>query len=187
MRFASVFCVLASIGFGSVCRGSIQIIADYRLGEDDPGAGPGNIGQNATFDRGPNHLNLTREGMPHYSFDVGASGSMVSMRFNPATLDSVAATLEPAGAQRYGILPLVGRQRSGDLEAVCVYRFDLSHIVFLGVLGAVTPRSAAGSCGWVTLRWRRWGSSMWSTPSVPAPQRVAGTLHGLTVSGSPVE
>lgn len=87
MRFASVLCVLASIGSGSVSRGSIQIIADYRLGEDDPGVGSGNIGQNPTYDRGPNHLNLTREGTPHYSADVGASGSTVSMRFNPATLD----------------------------------------------------------------------------------------------------
>ena len=87
MKLAIAFCLLTAAVSPSFCQGAIQVLANYRLGEDDPGAGPTNIGQNPTFDSGPNHLNLTREGTPHYASDVGTPASTVSMQFNPGTLD----------------------------------------------------------------------------------------------------
>ncbi|MFI5378174.1 MAG: LamG-like jellyroll fold domain-containing protein [Tepidisphaerales bacterium] len=55
----------------------------YRLGENDPGAGPGNLGNATTVDSGLWQLDLTRSGTPTYSADTAARavGSKLSMSF----------------------------------------------------------------------------------------------------------
>jgi Concanavalin A-like lectin/glucanases superfamily len=56
--------------------------AYYRLGEDDPGAAPGNLGNNPTLDSFADHLDLGRVDSPRYSGDVPARapyGSKLSM------------------------------------------------------------------------------------------------------------
>lgn len=74
-------------------RAATSTIAYYRLGEDDPGAGPPTLGQDPTRDHGAGKLDLSRFGSPHYSADVApgataATGSTVSMQFSPQTLDA---------------------------------------------------------------------------------------------------
>src|SRR4029078_1459401 len=49
---------------------SVQPIAWYRLGDDDPGAAPGGLGNTYTLDHTLNHLDLLRDGGPRYSADV---------------------------------------------------------------------------------------------------------------------
>lgn len=80
--------VLVCLVLAPPCRAATTSIAFYRLGEDDPGAGPSTVGMDPTFDAGPNQLNLSRFGSPHYSSDVLAKGSTVSMLFNPTTSDA---------------------------------------------------------------------------------------------------
>src|SRR6266545_3384345 len=48
----------------------VQPIAWYRLGEDDPGAAAGNIGNDPTQDHTINNLDLARNGSPRYSDDT---------------------------------------------------------------------------------------------------------------------
>jgi len=57
--------------------------AYYRLGEDDPGAAAGAVGNNPTVDQFTNALNLGRIGSPHYSSNVpkGYATSKLSMAF----------------------------------------------------------------------------------------------------------
>jgi len=84
-----------AIGFlfiASSCAAAVQPVAQYRLGEDDPGAGASSAGQATTLDHGPSHLDLTRSGTPHYSSDVApgaaaATGSTLSMQFKSSSLD----------------------------------------------------------------------------------------------------
>jgi hypothetical protein len=55
----------------------------YRLGENDPGAAPGNVGNAVTVDSGLWQLDLGRSGTPTYSADTAARavGSKLSMSF----------------------------------------------------------------------------------------------------------
>ncbi len=103
LRFSSSLLALLIVATPGVSLATIDTVALYRLGEDDPGANPSNVGQNPTFDGGPNHLNLTRLGTPHYSADVGARGSTISMRFDPATQDDYYRTPLPTPPDNVGI------------------------------------------------------------------------------------
>ena len=47
-----------------VSRGTTTTIAQYRLGEDDPGAAPSRLGNDPTVDHGPQKLDLSRSGTP---------------------------------------------------------------------------------------------------------------------------
>src|SRR5947207_5498788 len=49
---------------------TVQPLAWYRLGDDDPGAVAGNIGNDPTLDHTTNHFDLSRAGPPRYSSDV---------------------------------------------------------------------------------------------------------------------
>lgn len=83
--------VLAALG-ASPLWGSAFVGGDYyRLGEADPGAAPGNLGNALTVDLGFWGLDLARSGRPWYSADTSprAVGSKLSMRFDnaPGLLD----------------------------------------------------------------------------------------------------
>lgn len=76
-----IACCLSS----SYCLGSAFVRgAYYRLGEDDPGAVAGAIGNDPTQDSFGDDLDLARFGSPHYAADVpprGPFGSKLSMQF----------------------------------------------------------------------------------------------------------
>jgi hypothetical protein len=61
--------------------------AYYRLGEDDPGATPGAVGNDPTLDSFTDHLDLARVGAPHYSANTpaGYALSKLSMGFGQIT------------------------------------------------------------------------------------------------------
>ena len=80
------------LALASVCPAAVQTVAQYRLGEDDPGATASAPGQATTLDHGPAHLDLSRSGTPHYSSDVApgaalATGSTLSMQFKASSFD----------------------------------------------------------------------------------------------------
>ena len=69
---------------GSVASASAVLFGDYyRLGDNDPGAMVGGIGNEATVDSGAWRLDLKRTNWPQYSGDVSpfAVGSKLSMSF----------------------------------------------------------------------------------------------------------
>src|SRR5258706_8197759 len=74
----------------SPCRATpIVQGAYYQLGDADPGAASGAVGNDPTLDSFVDHLDLTRIGSPHYSADVPARapfGDKLSMQFANAGL-----------------------------------------------------------------------------------------------------
>ncbi|HZZ43016.1 MAG TPA: LamG domain-containing protein [Tepidisphaeraceae bacterium] len=83
---------LLVLGLCVAARGAITVEAYYQLGDADPGAGAGNVGDAQTVDSGPNGFDLTRHGQPQYSSDVPplasatAAADTLSMRFvNPSS------------------------------------------------------------------------------------------------------
>lgn len=70
---------------GSDCLASAFVHgAYYRLGDADPGAAAGAVGNNPTVDSFANTLHLSRGGLPHYAADVpalGPAGNKFSMAF----------------------------------------------------------------------------------------------------------
>ena len=74
----------------SSCRASAFIQGAYfQLGDADPGAAPGTVGNDPTVDSFINHLDLARVGSPRYSSDVpdrGPLGDKLSMQFANAGL-----------------------------------------------------------------------------------------------------
>lgn len=89
-QLVSVSLLLTGIGLSaSPCFGGAFVRgAYYRLGDNDPGAAPGIIGNDPTHDSFGDALHLARVGSPHYSADVparGPAGDKLSMQFpNPA-------------------------------------------------------------------------------------------------------
>ncbi|MCU1275856.1 MAG: putative outer rane adhesin like protein [Bryobacterales bacterium] len=79
--------VVAFIAVSPTSSATVKITAWYRLGDADPGAGLSSVGQDPTLDSSGNLLHLSRAGTPHYSNDVGAAGSAVSMLFSSSTAD----------------------------------------------------------------------------------------------------
>lgn len=66
---------LVTTGLGARCLGSAFVRgAWYRLGDADPGATAGAIGNDSTTDSFSDGLNLARTGSPHYTSDVPALG-----------------------------------------------------------------------------------------------------------------
>lgn len=84
-------CVLGLILFSSLtleARANAFIRgAYYRLGEDDPGAVAGAVGNDPTNDSFTDKLNLSRVGAPHYSSNTPAKYALskLSMAFGQAT------------------------------------------------------------------------------------------------------
>jgi hypothetical protein len=74
----------------SPCRASAIVEgAYYQLGDADPAALAGAVGNDPTVDSFINHSNLSRIGSPHYSADVparGPAGNKLSMQFANAGL-----------------------------------------------------------------------------------------------------
>lgn len=72
------------------CRASAFVQgAYYQLGDADPGAAAGAVGNDPTLDSFVNHTHLGRFGSPHYSADVparGPAGDQLSMQFANAGL-----------------------------------------------------------------------------------------------------
>src|SRR5207248_7748357 len=70
-----------------VCNASAFVKgAYYQLGDSDPGASAGAVGNDPTRDSFVDKLDLSRFGSPHYSSDVPANGpfgDLLSMQFNP--------------------------------------------------------------------------------------------------------
>jgi len=84
-KISLVFTTLVLLSLNSyLFAGAFVNGAYYRLGDDDPGASPGAVGDNPTVDSFSNHLDLTRYGSPTYSSDVpplGPVDSTLSMAF----------------------------------------------------------------------------------------------------------
>ena len=72
--------VTAAVSTGSAIANTTLDL--YHLGEADPGAVAGNVGNATTIDSGPDAINLGRFGSPTYSSNVAAPGSTISMAFN---------------------------------------------------------------------------------------------------------
>jgi hypothetical protein len=118
----------------------VSVQAFYRLGDADPGAAPGNLGDNPTVDSGPGGIDLARHGTPHYSADVPfnsptAVGDHLSMFFNnnPAVVGPgpladdgyTHATQVPLPSINWGIeawvKPAVGDFTSGNGYSLIAY------------------------------------------------------------------
>ena len=83
--FAVVFCVaLVSLAAGQCLASAFVRGAYYQLGDADPGAAAGAVGNDQTLDSFADALHLTRAGSPHYSSNVpalGPVGNKLSMAF----------------------------------------------------------------------------------------------------------
>lgn len=90
LRTALALLVLAgTLAAPATARAAVTVAAHYRLGDADPGAAAGNLGNDPTLDSTTHGLHLTRRGTPHYSSDVPyflPRPDRLSMRFdnNPA-------------------------------------------------------------------------------------------------------
>ena len=88
--------------------------AYYRLGDADPGAAAGAVGNDLTLDSFSNGRHLTRFGSPHYAADVpalGPAGNKLSMAFANQGLGG------PAFPGLYGGAPLPMVEQGMALEA----------------------------------------------------------------------
>ena len=92
----------------TVCASAFVRGAYYKLGDADPGASAGNVGNDPTIDSFAELLNLSRRGQPTYSADVSSLSidSKLSMRF----------TNDPAGAGGGSPLPAAAYSRSTSLD-----------------------------------------------------------------------
>jgi len=83
--FAIVSCVALTCLLARDCLASAFVRgAYYQLGDADPGAAPGAVGNDLTLDSFADSLHLTRSGSPHYSSNVpalGPVGNKLSMAF----------------------------------------------------------------------------------------------------------
>src|SRR5690349_8270524 len=85
-----VFIAFVVALFGSPASATITVLDYYKLGDADPGAIAGNIGNSTTTDSVAGK-NMTREGSPTYSSDVpfssvGGAPDIFSMSFSGASL-----------------------------------------------------------------------------------------------------
>lgn len=91
-----MYCRHASAGLAAALAGLLVASAPsvaaadttldlYHLGEADPGAVAGHVGNATTVDSGPGADNLLRFNSPTYSSSAAAPGSTLSMAFSPAT------------------------------------------------------------------------------------------------------
>jgi hypothetical protein len=109
------------VAAASSAAAAIQPIAWYRLGDDDPGAVAGAVGNNPTLDHTLNHLDLTRAGAPHYSADVPVNAAVspapdkLSMKFFNFTGPLEIPQPEPNYYMRNG--PAVSNTGAYALEA----------------------------------------------------------------------
>src|SRR5690349_11427736 len=100
VRFGVVAGVLVAVVWPVAARASVFVRgAYYRLGEDDPGAVAGHIGNDPTKDSFADMLDLMRTGQPLYSSDVSPMApSKLSMAFPnvgaPASFYSRATPLD---------------------------------------------------------------------------------------------
>jgi hypothetical protein len=103
---AGVFVTLAV--FSPACLASAFVRgAYYRLGDADPAAAAGAVGNDPTVDSFADSLNLSRSGSPHYAGDVpslGPAGNKLSMSFANIGLGGPAF---PAAYGRADPLPVV--------------------------------------------------------------------------------
>jgi hypothetical protein len=102
LLFLAVGIVLLTVSFSQAS--AFVLGAYYRLGEDDPGATIGALGNDPTVDSFADHLDLARYYSPHYSADVPALYplSKISMQFG-----SVGGPTAPAYYGRSGSLSMV--------------------------------------------------------------------------------
>jgi hypothetical protein len=83
-RFSGVVCVVLLLLAESLSANAYVRGAYYRLGDDDPGAVAGTLGNDPTKDSFADKLDLTRFGNPQYTPDVPANGpspNKLSMSF----------------------------------------------------------------------------------------------------------
>jgi hypothetical protein len=88
-RFTAVVCVVLLLLAESLSANAFVRGAYYRLGDDDPGATSGGLGNDPTKDSFSDKLDLTRFGTPRYSADVPPNGPI------PNKLSMVFANNEP--------------------------------------------------------------------------------------------
>ena len=96
--------ILVVMGLALPVQAAVTVEAYYRLGDDDPGAVAGNIGNPVTVDSSGNGFDLSRNGVPQYSSDVPTFPTMtpvadtLSMRFdNPVSpIDTTGPTYVPS-------------------------------------------------------------------------------------------
>ena len=110
-----------ALAFGGPAHGTITIIADYKLGDADPGAVAGNPGNATTLDSSGNGFNLTTKfGSPTYSSDVHpASVTGLSMSFDGAGSYYLGPTVSDA-TQNFGIDALVKPSDVSGVRAIAV-------------------------------------------------------------------
>ena len=105
---AAVTSVVVALWLSPPCLASAFLSgAYYRLGDADPGAAAGAVGNDPTVDSFSGTLNLSRTGSPHYAADVPARGpaeNKLSMSFANIGLGGPAF---PAGYGRGDPLPVV--------------------------------------------------------------------------------
>jgi Concanavalin A-like lectin/glucanases superfamily len=108
MRLAGVAVFVATLLSSCTVLASAFVRgAYYQLGDADPGAAAGNVGNDPTLDSFSDALNLKRLGSPHYAADVpalGPAGDKLSMSFANIGLGGPAF---PAAYSRSDPLPVV--------------------------------------------------------------------------------
>ena len=108
IRLAGVAVFVATLlSSCTVLASAIVRGAYYQLGDADPGAAAGNVGNDPTIDAFSDALNLKRLGSPHYAADVpalGPAGDKLSMSFANIGLGGPAF---PAAYSRADPLPVV--------------------------------------------------------------------------------
>ena len=107
-RLAAASALLATLSLAPTCLASAFVRgAYYQLGDADPGAAAGAVGNDPTIDSFSDALNLKRTGSPHYAADVpalGPAGDKLSMSFANIGLGGPAF---PAAYGRSDPLPVV--------------------------------------------------------------------------------
>src|SRR5215471_3465581 len=80
---------IASLAMSTMSQATITVVASYELGDSDPGAVSGNVGNATTVDSSGNGFNLTsRIGSPTYSSDRTPGSGYVSMSFDGSSFYS---------------------------------------------------------------------------------------------------
>jgi hypothetical protein len=115
-----VRCLLALLLVSSTAHGAVTTVASYRLGDADPGAMAGAVGNDPTLPS-VGSVSLDRNGAPTYSAQTAPLvSSGLSMRFN-AGPDRYSGALISTATDNFGVEAWVKSDGSTELNATLVY------------------------------------------------------------------
>jgi hypothetical protein len=179
-------------GMAVTANADITVLANYRLGESDPGAVAGNLGNDTTVDSSGNGHNLTRythsspAATPTYSSDSGVPGGTLSMDFNAANNDAYSAPLFSTIVDNVGIQAMV--KESTPSTGCIAYNGSLNGTGYgLYQMGGTWgfQQSGTGAATTVPIVYNTWTSLAMVRDSGVTTLYVNGVATGATWTDTP--